>query len=88
MMGRGRAQQEEAGGSLSCVLGWAAFSFFQLTCHAPSPCHLAFQHGLPPPACASGKLCSLVVPLSLLSSCLSDTVASPRVSVRSTTLFL
>lgn len=27
-----------------------------------------------------------MVPLSLLSSCLSDTVASPRVSVRSTTL--
>ena len=34
----------------------------------------------------SGELCSLVAPCSLLSSCLSDAVASPRVSVRSTTL--
>lgn len=34
----------------------------------------------------SGELCSLVAPCSLLSSCLSDAVASPRVSLRSTTL--
>ena len=66
--------------------GQAAPFFFQLTHYPSFTASQDRQHSLPSSALTQESHAAWWCPISLLSICLSDCVASPRVSVRSTTL--